>query len=157
MGNTQSTCHLFHTHSSQALNGLLVIIMNNNIYNRGGGSLGPGHLLAHLPPCSPTHCPAGLGQCSSAAQTTATDFLGNSFRDFVIFFFKFDFKSWFILGNLKEEVEIWRQAGSFLPLGLPALSPYFTPNPARLFYITFSPQGPLSCPGDGRKGWSERR
>lgn len=86
MGNTQSTCHLFHTHSSQALNGLLVIIMNNNIYNRGGGSLGPGHLLAHLPPCSPTHCPAGLGQCSSAAQTTATDFLGNSFRDFVIFF-----------------------------------------------------------------------
>ena len=33
-------------------------------------------------------------------------------------------------------MESWRQAGSFLPLGFPALSPYFTPNPARLFYIT---------------------
>ena len=56
-------------------------------------------------------------------------------------FFKFDFKSWFILGTLKEEVESWRQAASFLPLGFPALSPYFTPNPARLFYITcLSPQ-----------------
>lgn len=48
-----------------------------------------------------------VSHSTSATQITAIDFLESSFRDFVIFFFfKFDFKSWFILSTLKEEVEI---------------------------------------------------
>lgn len=110
--------------TEQALHTLHVIIIRTTLTTQGGAPLGPGTSW----PSSRHAAPGTAREGFPCGTNHYTDSLEDSFRIFVIFFFfSLILNPYLFLAPdlFLEEVEIWKQAASFLTLGFLDLLPTF--------------------------------